>query len=71
MNYSGHMMHPIPSWVVSALLPLAQLDVAHFHGKPDNYPLFASNDTILTLGDVRRARRILEEAGWPWQDTEG
>lgn len=60
----------VAAWIASALMPLAQLDVAHLSGKPDTYPIFGLNDTTLTLGDVRRARRVLETGGWTWRQEE-
>lgn len=42
-----------------ALQPLAQLSITHLSQCADDRPLYASNETVLTLGDVRQARRVL------------
>lgn len=46
-----------------ALKPLARLDidlVRAYDGAPDDRRIFQLNETYITLGDVRRARRLLE-----------
>lgn len=40
----------------AALAPLAGLDIHHLAQQPDDYPVFAINETMLTVGDVRRAQ---------------
>lgn len=43
----------------AALKVFANLDISHHDGKPDDRPVFGLNETVFTLGDVRRARAAL------------
>ena len=44
---------------IEALVPLAKIDIAHLEDRPDDWPLWGSNATLLCVGDVRRARVAL------------
>ena len=46
---------------IEALKPIAALDIAHFGSHRDEWILWATQDTVLTLGHVRAARAVLEE----------
>lgn len=45
--------------LVEALKPLASLDVRHLETRKKDYPIFGINDTLLLLGDIRRACAVL------------
>ena len=45
-----------------ALAPLANLYIAHLEHRPDDYPIYGSNNTIITVGDVRKARSTILRA---------
>lgn len=46
--------------LLDALEPLANLELsATLLDKPDNYPLYGLNDSIITVGDVRQARAVI------------
>jgi len=42
-----------------ALKPFAALDIEHLVQKPDEWPMYASNGKVITVGHVRKARQIL------------
>jgi len=46
--------------IVEALLPFAQLDIQHLANKPDSWIVFAINDTLIRLRDLRRAKKIVD-----------
>lgn len=47
----------------AALAPLANLDLTKtLAGKTDDYPLFGLNGSMITVGDVRQARAVMERA---------
>lgn len=41
------------------LAPFAKLSVKHLEDKKDNAPVWAINDVIITVGDIRRAQAAL------------
>ena len=46
--------------LVEALKPFAALNLTETQeSKPDNHPLFALNDSFITVGMVRKARAVL------------
>lgn len=42
-----------------ALVPFAALDIHHLRSKPDDREVWQLNETTITVGDIRRAKRAL------------
>ena len=40
-------------------MPFANLDIDHATAKPDEHPIWGLNGTMITVGDIRRAKRAL------------
>ena len=55
----GRALPHLPD-LMEALKPLAALCQPHQDDLPDESPLFAINHKVITAGDVRRARALLE-----------
>lgn len=51
------------SAINDALRPFAALLQRHNESGPDDRPVFAINDAVITLGDLRRAVAALQRAG--------
>lgn len=49
-------------WLAEALRPLAELDLTpdDFDQRPNSQPIYARNNTVITVGDVRKARAALD-----------
>jgi hypothetical protein len=48
--------------LLELLKPLANLDINHLSDRGADYPIFAINDTMIELGDVRDAKAAIEIA---------
>ena len=46
--------------LIEALRPFANLDIAHRKNEPDEAVVMALNDALFTLGDLRRARSLVD-----------
>lgn len=46
-----------------ALAPFAALDIHHLRDKPDDREVWQLNETTITVGDIRRAKRALGRDG--------
>jgi|GEM_PF-4757063 len=48
--------------LLAALKPFAELDIEHAHDKRDDEPMYGVGDTLITFGDIRRARAAIAKA---------
>ena len=44
---------------IEALIPVANLDIHHLTWQPDDTTIWGLNDSKLTVGDIRRAKRAM------------
>jgi len=48
--------------LLEALEVLARLDIADLGGRPDDYPVYGRNNSLISCGDVRKVRAAIAKA---------